>query len=507
MMAGRFVQCFVIAVTLAGSSPRASTPLRGTTPFITAGAFVAFTGPAGRAQIATERSFAFAHVNVVDVERGVVRDDQTVVVAGNRVAQVGPADRVTTPPGAQVIGVRGKFLIPGLWDMHAHGPFSADLFVLHAAHGVTGIRHMAGPLTEATAFRSARPDALREYPMRIRVGAMSGPGLDSFESYPQFPGHWLPATSPEEARRGVAAVRAAHLDFVKIHTQMTGDTWRAAVAEARKLGIPFAGHVPYAVSPAEAADAGQKSIEHLTGVLIACSSEEDEIRRSLAPLPPSAAKTAPRVEAATGSRALATFSQEKCEALARRFARARTWQVPTFVATDPDRCCVRAADDPRARYLPDAARQWWEGAAPAAAPDADRVTPRRMLQKRLEIVGMFHRFGVPLLAGTDAPIPWVYPGLSLHDELAWLVRAGLAPAEALRTATSNPARFLDRTGDFGSVARGKLADLVLLDANPLRDIANTRTVRAVVLDGELFDQAAILKWLEFVADRAKRTMP
>ena len=506
-MAQRFVRCFVIVVRLVGSSPQALAVLCRTAPFITVGALVTFSGTAGRAEIATEHRFAFAHVAVVDVERGVVRDNQTVVVVGNRLAEVGPANRVTVPAGSLVIDARGKFLIPGLWDMHAHGPFSADLFVLHAAHGITGIRHMGGPLAEATAFRSAGPDAFREFPMRIRVGAVSGPGLDSFESYPQFPGYWWPATSPEDARRGVAAVHAAHMDFVKIHTQMTAETWSAAVAEARKLGIPFAGHVPYAVSPAEASDAGQKSIEHLTGVLIACSSEEDEIRRSLAPLPPSAAKTAPRVEAATGPRALATFSQERCEALARRFARAGTWQVPTFVATDPDRCCVRTADDPRARYLPDATRQWWDGAAPSAAPDADRVTPRRMLRKRLEIVGMFHRLGVPLLAGTDAPVPFVYPGLSLHDELGWLVRAGLTPAEALRTATWNAARFLGRTDDFGSVTAGKLADLVLLDANPLRDIANTRTVRAVVLDGELFDQAAISKWLDFVADRAKRMRP
>jgi imidazolonepropionase-like amidohydrolase len=482
----------------------ASTPLRSTTHLIAAGALVAFNIPAGRAQIATERRLAFAHVNVVDVERGVVRDDQTVVVVGNRIAEVGPVDRVRVPPGAQVIDARGKFLIPGLWDMHAHGAFSADVFVLHAAHGVTGIRHIGGPLAQATAFRRAGPSELREYPMRIRVGAMSGPGLDAFEQLPQVPGLWLPATSPDDARRSVAVVHGAHVDFVKIHTQMTRETWRAAVAEAKALGIPFAGHVPYAVSPAEAADAGQKSIEHLTGILIACSSEEDEIRRSLAALPASAAGTAPRVEAATGQRALATFSQEKCEALARRFARAGTWQVPTFVATDPDRCCLRTADDPRARYLPGPIRQWWEGAAPAAAPDADRVTPRRMLQKRLEIVGMFHRFGVPLLAGTDAPIPWVYPGLSLHDELGWLVRAGLTPAEALRTATSNPARFLGRTDDFGSVARGRLADLVLLDADPLRDIANTRTVRAVVLDGQLFDQVEIRRLLDDVAERARR---
>ena len=375
---------------------------------------VAISASAGLAQIVSGRSLVFAHVSVVDVESGVARDDQTVVIVGNRIAEVGLADRVRVPPGGQVIDARGKFLIPGLWDMHAHGVFSPDLFILHAAHGVTGIRHMAGPLTEATGFRRAGPSELREYPMRIRVGALSGPGLDGFESYPQFPGVWSLVSGPDDARKAVAAVHAARMDFVKIHTQMSRETWRAAVTEAKALGIPFAGHVPYAVSPAEAADAGQKSIEHLTGVPIACSSEEAEIRRSLSPLQPGAAGTAPRIEAATGQGALATFSQEKCQAIAQRFARAGTWQVPTFVATDPDRCCLSTADDPRARYLPGPVRQWWDGAAPAAAPDADRVTPRLMLRKRLEIVGMFHRLGVPLLAGTDAPIPFVYPGLSLH---------------------------------------------------------------------------------------------
>ena len=291
---------------------------------------VAISASAGLAQIVSGRSLVFAHVSVVDVESGVARDDQTVVIVGNRIAEVGLADRVRVPPGGQVIDARGKFLIPGLWDMHAHGVFSADLFILHAAHGVTGIRHMAGPLTEATGFRRAGPSELREYPMRIRVGALSGPGLDGFESYPQFPGVWSLVSGPDDARKAVAAVHAARMDFVKIHTQMSRETWRAAVTEAKALGIPFAGHVPYAVSPAEAADAGQKSIEHLTGVPIACSSEEAEIRRSLSPLQPGAAGTAPRIEAATGQGALATFSQEKCQAIAQRFARAGTWQVPTF---------------------------------------------------------------------------------------------------------------------------------------------------------------------------------
>ena len=199
------------------------------------------------------------------------------------------------------------------------------------------------------------------------------------------------------------------MDFVKIHTQMTRETWRAIVAEARTLGMPFAGHVPYAVTTAEAVEAGQKSIEHLTGVSIACSSDEEGIRRTVAALPIGPEATAPKVEHAMSERVLATFDQQRCEALARRLAGAHTWLVPTLVVIDPDRCCLRAADDPRGRYLPPLIRQWWEGAASIPVPDTDRATQRRMFQKRLEMVGTFHRLGVPLLAGTDMGLPWIYP--------------------------------------------------------------------------------------------------
>ena len=236
---------------------------------------------------------------------------------------------------------------------------------------------------------------------------------------------------------------------------------------------------------------------------MACSSEEEDIRRIVAAIPPGPEATAPRVEHDTSERVIATFNAQKCEALADRFARHHTWQVPTFVAIDPDRCCKDASDDPRAKFLSAPIREWWESASSTPLSKDDLAIQRRMFQMRLDIVGMFHRRGVPLLAGTDMGIPWVYPGFSLHDELAWFVRAGLTPAEALRTATLNPARYFDRTHDFGSVATGKVADLVLLDADPLRDIANTRTVSAVVLDGHLFDQATIRTLLEAVAEKAR----
>jgi imidazolonepropionase-like amidohydrolase len=200
---------------------------------------------------------------------------------------------------------------------------------------------------------------------------------------------------------------------------------------------------------------------------------------------------------------LSTFDADKCLALARRLAPNRTWQVPTLVAIDPDRCCLKANDDPRAKYLQTPIRQWWESVTSKPA-DEDLAVQRRMIQKRLELVAMFHRTGVPLLAGTDMGVPWVYPGFSLHDELAWFVRAGLTPAEALRTATLNPARYFDRTDDLGSISAGKLADLVLLEANPLSDIGNTRRIRAVVADGQLFDRSALDHLLSDIAERRQK---
>jgi hypothetical protein len=195
---------------------------------------------------------------------------------------------------------------------------------------------------------------------------------------------------------------------------------------------------------------------------------------------------------------LSTYSGDKCQALAHRFAAKHTWHVPTLVVINPDRCCVRAADDPRAKYIPPAILKWWESVS-VKSPDDDLALRQRMFRKRLEIVGLLHHSGVQLLAGTDMGLPWIYPGFSLHDELDWFVRAGLSPAEALRTATLNPATYFDRTADLGSVTPGKLADLVLLDANPLADIGNTRMVRAVVLDGRLFERSTIDQLLDDVA--------
>jgi imidazolonepropionase-like amidohydrolase len=283
----------------------------------------------------------------------------------------------------------------------------------------------------------------------------------------------------------------------------------AIADEAKKQGLPFAGHVPAALTAAEASDAGQKSIEHLTSVDIECSSQAIELReawdRALLGADGAVyARDATRAQ----TRALDSLDGKRCQALAERFARNGTWHDPTLVV-------LRAVafgnhdsltKDSRLRYMPSAIRDsWnvsrnelWKGITPDDFAAAQRVFPRF-----LEVVRILHRAGVKLLAGSDPPVPYCFPGFSLHDELGLFVQAGLTPLEALQAATRNPAEFLGLRDSLGTVERGKLADLVLLDADPLADIAHTRQIAAVVANGRLLERFELQQMLEQV-ERAAR---
>jgi len=247
------------------------------------------------------------------------------------------------------------------------------------------------------------------------------------------------------------------------------------------------------LTAAEASDAGQRSIEHLTGVALGCSTREDALLRDVS------ATIASRGWAAASSlvrsrpaEIASSFDAERCHALAAHFVRNATWQVPTLTVLhnmayldDPS-----LEDDPRLRFIPKAVRQQWGVRAEAIDRQSSFAGARALYQRQLEIVGALYRDSVPILAGTDELNPYCLPGFSLHDELARLVQAGLTPLAALQAATLAPARFLGMTDRLGTVEVGKLADLVLLDADPLADIRNTTRIAAVVMNGRLIDAAA-----------------
>jgi imidazolonepropionase-like amidohydrolase len=437
---------------------------------------------------------AITHVNVIDATGSPPQADMTVIIRDQHIVGLSRSEAAQLPRGARIVDAHGKFLIPGLWDMHVHTVFGDWLprnekvvLPLFVANGITGVRDMGGDL-----------DVLKEWRAQIAAGRLlgprmyiAGPMLDG--PVPRFPSS-APVADASAARRVVDDLKARGVDFIKIQSLIPRDGYFAAAEEARKVGLTFVGHVPDAVRASEASDAGQKSIEHFTGIFEGCSTIEDQLINGRPRGP------GPNVN---------TYDAARAKALIALMAKNRTWQVPTLV-WERGQWLVDDIDkthDPLTKYAPAAwkARTWPMFVHDIMqSMDTDPLPVRkRFFQMELEMTLAMFRAGVPFMAGTDtAAGVHVFPGFSLHEELTLFVQAGLTPMQALQTATRNPAEFMGRLADLGTVAQGKLADLVLLDANPLDDIANTRKIRAVVLAGRYFDRASLDQMLKDVEKAA-----
>jgi imidazolonepropionase-like amidohydrolase len=438
--------------------------------------------------------YAITHVNVVDVENGRVLAAQTVLIEGNQITAVGPADEVRAPEGARVIDARGKYLIPGLWDMHSHVLFEGmDRYMaLLVASGVTGIREMGN--SPMPLFR------IREVRREILAGDRLGPRFISSGVLVDGPhSRWKDgvalADTPERGRALVDSLANAGADFIKVYNYLRPDVYHAIVESAAARQVPVAGHVPSLVTALEASEANQRSFEHLVGVDQGCSAEEGALiatsREELDAIARGDDVAAAELERQWWDRLLATHDPVRCSALLHQLAHNRTWQTPTLVNIHTR--CVESTTltvDGRLVYVPEFVQAWW-AAAVAQGTDHNSEKDQARCRLRMALVGEMNRAGVPLLAGTDAANPFVIWGFSLHDELALLVAAGLSPLEALQSATLNPARFLDATDSLGTIEPGKLADLVLLDANPLENIHSTRKIAAVVLNGRYMNRMTL----------------
>jgi imidazolonepropionase-like amidohydrolase len=422
-----------------------------------------------------------AHVTVIDVIAGREQPDMTVEIRERTIAAMSDGRRVRIPRRATVIDGRGKYLIPGLWDMHVHMSFppgSAHIFLpLMVANGVLDARDMHSILSIIVPLRHAVANGSQIGP-RLFV---AGPAVDGPNSF--LPGSRVVRTA-DEARDAVRQLKAGGVDFIKVYSSLPKELYFAVASEAKKEGIPFVGHVPYPVTAAEASEAGQRSMEHLTEVDVGTSREEAVIKADEVEAMDQRHRSIPDAD-----RLRATYDSAKAAALFARFRRNDTWQVPTLIVLhQPGRLAQsgHAPDDSLLIYIPKALREFWSSFPTELAA---RMGALDLIHA--DLVGQINRIKVPMMAGTDCPNPYVYPGFSLHDELGLLVNAGLTPAEALRTATINPPRFLGMTDSLGVVAKGKVADLVLLDGNPLQDIANTKRIRAVIQGGHLLDRRAL----------------
>lgn len=470
--------------------------------------------------IVQSQPLVFTHATVIDMTVAKPKQNMTVVTESNRIAAIGKMGKVRVPKNAQVIDATGKFLIPGLWDMHAHVAYEQItreiFFPLDVANGITGVRDMFSDCYPDCSQNNGGLDdgvdlaQINEWRKNYEAGTLVAPRI--IASSPIVDGEaaiWkgsLRVKNADEGREAVRYIKRRGNDFVKVYSFLSRDAYFAIADEAKKQGLVFAGHTPDSVNAGEASDAGQKSIEHLTGILLAASTEEAELRRQLLAAE-AGDKTISTKE--IGKRVFATFSEKKAAALYARFVRNKTWMCPTLVVKRGTSFLddENFTSDARLKYLPPNVREEWKPANDFRFKNTtaeDFAFNRQRFQKYIEIVGAMHRAGVQILAGTDYPNPFCFPGFSLHDELALFVKAGLTPFEALQTATINPAKYLEMTDSLGTIETGKLADLVLLEANPLDDIANTKRIAAVVFNGHYLSKQAREKMLVGVEAAANK---
>jgi imidazolonepropionase-like amidohydrolase len=443
----------------------------------------------------TSDLLVLTNVTVVDVRTGKLEPEQTVILERDHIFSVEPSKSAKYPRNAASVNCRGLFLIPGLWDMHVHLVFgdwfpdardvSLPLFV---ANGVTSVRDMGSEL-----------DVVQDWRNEIEAGQLvgpriltSGPMLDGPK--PRFPSSVAIAT-PEDGRRAVVELKGRGADFIKLQSLIPREAVFAIADEAKKQEIAFEGHVPDAVRASEMSEVGMMSFEHLIGILEGSSPAEDEFLNGNK----------------TESRFLATYDAGRAAALAAALAKNQTWQCPTLV-WERGGNLVDVSDfsgDTRVKYVPGSWKNMtWKRFTQeitAGYGTDDLATRKRFIEKELEVVQMLHKAGVPFLAGTDTPAGvHIFPGFSLHEELQRFVAAGFTPLEALQTATLNPARFFGMEEQLGTVEKGKIADLVLLSANPLKEIGNTWKIAGVILNGHYFPHAEIEKMLASEEAAARR---
>ena len=438
---------------------------------------------------AYSQTLALLHVAVIDPGETSSRSDQTVVIKNGRIADVGV--KVRRPRDARVVDGTGKFLIPGLWDMHTHvAGISANpqwgktLLPQYLAYGITSIRDMAGDADALLKWRREQQEGILRGPRMF----IAGPFLDGSTRGFDNPADVIAVTTPDAGRAAVRTLKDRGVDFIKVGSQLSRDTFFAIADECKRQKIAFLGHVPNSVSPLEASDAGMKSQEHLYGIALSVAHKEERLRDQIAS---ARAHNDESSYASAVSEAQATLDQQKAEALFQAFKRNHTWICPTAVWTEVASRLSQRSDSPLLKRLPRSLQEKWSPGKALSSPAADAYYARK-LQADLRIVGLMNKTGVGLLAGSDSLDPYVFPGDSLHRELELLVEAGLTPLDALRTATSNPAEFFGQQTELGTIAKGKRADLVLLDANPLEDIRNTRKVFAVIQNGRYLTPQEIL---------------
>jgi hypothetical protein len=442
-------------------------------------------------------SVVISNAFLVDLESDSI-SKRTVLIENGRMTWIGLDDSLTIPADAEIVDASGQYLIPAFWDMHTHvGSRMAPEFAfpLFIANGVTNIRDMGGQATY---------EDKQQWAQRILSNELLGPRFQSKA------GLFVAQLSSEQQTKAlVEGFPDAAPDFIKVYNAVLPEFYFLLLEEAGQRSIPVVGHKPRAVKAVDALRAGHKSFEHARLFLFECYPGAENLREAYrARYAGEAKQDGPLVTTKVMREMIDTHSDSMFMALVNEMIAHNTYFCPTHITRKMDAFADNAKyrEDPRLKYIDRLRKLMWgrdaDGMVDGDPTPAGRKAYMEFYLKGLELTGRAHKAGVKILAGTDANDTYCFPGFGIHDELQELVKAGLTPVEALRSATALPAEFFDLTAEYGSVDVGKVADLVLLEANPLVDIANTQKIAMVVYGGNIYTRRDLNDQLAYVEKMA-----
>ena len=459
-----------------------------------------------------EDAICFTNVSIIDAEKG-TQEQMTVIVQDNRIIKVDKAENFNLAASNQIIDGTGKYLIPGLWDAHVHFAYieemAPSMFDLFLAYGITSVRDTGGKLDFVKRWKDKAEASPQDAP-RVKI---AGPLLDGTPnvydgSIPTRPPLSLGANGVEEAEALVDRFVAAEVDLIKAYEMLTPEQFEAVIERANENNLKVTGHVPLSMDVISASNAGLNSMEHMRNLEMSSASNWEELldtRRKMLFDGKNEVGGVLRsnIHAAQRAEAVENYDEEVADRVLATLAENETWQIPTLALSTGmvNRHFDRADWIETFKYLPpEVARVWMDGVDQVkerALPDSQKKHSEWMMN----MIKKVNDFEIDIMAGTDCPIFFLTPGLSLHEELSVLVKAGLTPMEALETATLNPARYFNMENELGLVKENYIADLILLDANPLDDITNTLKINTVMKDGKVRSRADLDQMFEQMEPR------
>ena len=447
-----------------------------------------------------EGAVCIENITTVDPTDG-LRPNQTVIIKDGKIFKIAPTTEIKLSPKNQIVDGNGKYLMPGLWDSHIHFAYIEELaprmFDLFLLYGITSVRDTGGRIEFVKEWKNRALANPTDAP-RVMI---AGPLLDGMPnvydgSDPGHPALSVGSGSVEAVAKHIQRLDSIGVDFLKAYEMLTPDQFMMVMKLAKEKGLKVTGHVPLSMDVISASNAGLNSMEHMRNLELSCASNADELllQRQVALAKSkniSGGDLRSSIHAAQRQLAVENYDERKANVIIDVLAKNQTWQIPTLALNTGQTRLPYGQPEwlESFEYLPDTIRSQWK-AALASAPS---LTNFRMVYSKwlLDMAAKIHKAGIPMMAGTDTPIGFLTPGLSLHEELIVMVEAGLTPADAIRAATLNPAKYFNLENELGSIKEGMWADLLILSANPLGNIRNTQRIEGVVKQGKYYDQAAL----------------